>query len=85
MNLPTRAEIEAVAGQTRGMVRCTVFARKLGIHPRTVHRCFARGGLPGAREHGPRILEVPMRLLRLAEAYGLRQVELMAKTGRLGS
>jgi hypothetical protein len=65
------------------MMRSPQFARRLGVHPRTVRRCFARKGLPGAVEHGPRLLLIPVRLLRLAEAYGLRWVETEARAGRL--
>jgi hypothetical protein len=80
---PTRADVLAVAGKARGMVRSTVMAERLGVHARTIRRCFQRGGLPGAKEHGERILEIPAQLLRLAEAYGLRTVEAMAKAGKL--
>lgn len=80
---PSRAEVLAVAGKVNGTVRSTVMAERLGVHARTIRRCFQRGGLPGAKEHGERILEVPTRLLRLAEAYGLRRVEIMARNGQL--
>lgn len=80
---PTRADVFAVAGRASGMVRSTEFAAHLGVHPRTIRRCYERQGLPGAKEHGPRILKIPARLLRLAEAYGLRWVESEARAGRL--
>jgi len=78
---PSLREIDAIAGRRSGKVRSPVMARKLGVHPRTIRRCYLRGGLPGAREHGPRILEVPVHLVRLAEAYGLHGVEQLAKAG----
>ena len=56
-------------------------ARQLGIHPKTIRRQYLRGGLPGAKEHGPRILMVPISLVRLAKIYGLRGVEQMARVG----
>jgi transposase-like protein len=77
------ADIAAVGGSGEGEMRHTELAAKLGIHPRTLRRQFARGGLPGAVEHGERILMVPTRLLRLARAYGLRGVERMANAGLL--
>jgi hypothetical protein len=80
---PTRAELLAVAGKKGGYIRSTAFAEKMRVHPRTIRRCFARGGLPGAKEQGERILDIPTRLLRLAEAYGLRQVERMARAGQI--
>lgn len=76
-------DIAAVAGNTRGLVRASVFAQKVGVSPRTVRRMYARGALPGAREDGPRLLKVPAHLLRLAAAYGLRHVERMARAGKL--
>jgi hypothetical protein len=65
------------------MIRSTVFADKLGVHPRTIRRAFEKNLLPGAKEHGERILEIPARLLRLAEAYGFQWVKRQAKAGRL--
>lgn len=81
--LPRLDEITAVAGPRKRMMRHTAFARELGIHPRTERRAFNRGALPGAVEHGERILMVPAHLFRLACAYGLRGVERMAKAGLL--
>ena len=81
--LPDAAQIEAVAGQRTGDMRHTEFARRIGIAPRTLKRQWLRGGLPGAKQHTKNILVVPVRLLRLAEAYGLRQVERMAQAGLL--
>lgn len=83
--LPTPDDIHAVTGTRRGEMTSTAFAKALGIHPRTVRRLYARGGLPGAKEHGERILLVPTHLLRLATAYGLRQVERMARAGLLNA
>lgn len=80
---PPRLDVLMIAGKRSGSIRSPEFARRLGVHPRTIRRCFERGGLPGAKEHGQRILEIPLRLLRLAEAYGLRGVERMAKQGQL--
>jgi|GEM_PF-7080538 len=81
--LPPPEQIAAVLGQRGGEMRHTEFARRLGIHPRTLKRQWLRGGLPGAKQHSAKILVVPVRLLRLAEAYGLRQVERMAQAGLL--
>lgn len=83
VRLPSRDEVAAVAGASKGLMRSTAFAARLGVHGRTVRRCFERGGLPGAKEHGPRILLVPTRLVRVAETWGLKNLELMARTGRL--
>jgi hypothetical protein len=79
--LPSPHRIAEVGGPTCHDMRHTVMARRLGIHPKTIRRQFARGGLPGAKEHGPRILMVPTSLVRLAETYGLRGVERMARAG----
>jgi hypothetical protein len=81
--IPAPEQIAAVTGQRGGHMRHTEFARRLGIHPRTLKRQWLRGGLPGAKQHSVNILVVPIRLLRLAEAYGLRQVERMAQAGLL--
>lgn len=83
--LPTPAQIEAVSGRRAGWMLSPEFAKHLGVHPVTIRRQWARGGLPGCREDGPRLLRVPTRLLRLAHAYGLRGVERMAKAGLLAS
>lgn len=80
---PAPDELARVAGPARGEVSSTEFARRLKIHPRTVRRWFSAGGLPGAREHGPRTLRVPLRLLRLAQCYGLRRVVAWGKEGLL--
>lgn len=82
-DLPAVSELERVAGPAQGEMRHTAMAAKLGVHPRTLRRQFLRGGLPGAKEHGERILVVPTRLFRLAQAYGLRGVERMATSGLL--
>ena len=79
--LPSPTEIDAVCGKRSGMMRATAFAREMGVHPRTVRRQWARGGLPGCREDGPHLLKVPTHLLRLAHAYGLRGIERMARAG----
>lgn len=81
--IPFASEVERVAGPAAGDVRHTVLAKKLGVHPRTIRRQYLRGGLPGAKEHGARILVVPARLIRLAQAYGLRGIERMATAGLL--
>lgn len=81
--LPRTSDIDAIAGPRLRLMRSTEFARKLGISGRTVRRAYARGSLPGAVEHGPRLLMVPTHLLRLATAYGLRGVENMVKAGLL--
>lgn len=80
---PAPALIAAVMARRGGEIRHTEFARRLGIHPRTVKRLWLRGGLPGAKQHSERILVVPVHLLRLAETFGLRQVEVMAKAGTI--
>jgi len=79
--LPNPSEVARIAGSEKGEIRHTVLAARLGVHPRTIRRQFARGGLPGAKEHGQRILIVPASLVRLAHAYGLRGVERMAAAG----
>ena len=81
--LPSPSRIIAVGGATCHVMRHTAMARRLGIHPKTIRRQFARGCLPGTVEHGPRLLMVPMHLIRLAEKYGLRGVEQMARAGLL--
>jgi len=79
--LPTPQEIDLVMGRRGGEMRSARLAREIGVHPRTVRRQFERGGLPGAKEHGARILTIPMYLYRLITAYGMRGVERMAKAG----
>ena len=79
----TAAQIDAIGGQRTGEMRHTEFAHRLGISPRTVKRQWLRGGLPGAKQHSSHILMVPVRLLRIAQAYGLRQVERIASAGLL--
>jgi hypothetical protein len=79
----TPESIASIAGPTSGLMPSAVFARKLGIHPRTVRRLHARGALPGSVDHGARLLRVPAHLLRLAVVYGLRGVERMAAAGLL--
>ena len=66
-------------------MRHSAFAARLGIHPRTIRRQFQRGGLPGAVEHGERILLIPAHLVRLAETYGLRGVERLALAGLISA
>lgn len=80
---PSHKEVQLVIGRRSGEMRHTAMARELGVHPRTIRRQFCRGGLPGAKEHGERILVVPTHLFRLAQAYGLRSVERMARAGML--
>lgn len=82
---PSAEELQTVIGKRGGDMRSTDFARRLGIHPRTVRRMYARRELPGAREHGERILLVPAHLLRLALAYGLRHVGRLARLGQLAA
>jgi len=79
--LPTPAEIAAVAGNTTSEIRHTEFARRLGLSPRLVREQYKRGGLPGAKEHSAYILMVPTALLRLARTHGLRRVERMHRAG----
>jgi hypothetical protein len=79
----TPETVASIAGPTSGLMPSAVFARKLGIHPRTVRRLHARGALPGSVDHGARLLRVPAHLLRLAVVYGLRGVERMAAAGLL--
>lgn len=79
MPVPSLDEVELVMGKRRGTMRSTEMARRLQVHPRTIRRAYENGWLPGAKEHGPRILEVPVHLYRLAEAYGLRGLERMVK------
>lgn len=83
LSFPPRIEVLQVAGNRNGKIRHTDFARRLGVRPNLVRQVYKRGGLPGAIEHSAYILMVPQRLLRLAETYGLRRVEQMAKAGEL--
>ncbi|HWA07954.1 MAG TPA: hypothetical protein VG838_00660 [Opitutaceae bacterium] len=85
MPLPPKEQVLAVIGKRAGEMRHTEMARKLGIAPRHIRDQFKRGGLPGAKEHTAYILMVPTHLYRLAEAYGLRGVERMAKAGLLST
>jgi hypothetical protein len=78
---PSLQEINTVIGRRGGEMRHTEFARRLGLSSRQVRSCFMRGGLPGAKQHTANIIVVPVHLLRLAQAYGLRQVERMAQAG----
>lgn len=80
---PNPAQLEAILLRKGGNIKHSDFARRLGIHPRTVKRQWLRGGLPGAVQHSTHILMVPAHLLRVAQAYGLAQVERMAKAGLL--
>jgi hypothetical protein len=64
-------------------IRSTEMARLLGVHPRTIRRAYKRGALPGAKEHGPRILMIPHRLVIMACTYGLRVVEYRARAGMI--
>lgn len=80
---PTVAQLDAIIARKGGNIKHSDFARRLGIHPRTVKRQWLRGGLPGAVQHSTHILMVPAHLLRVAQAYGLAQVERMAKAGLL--
>jgi len=81
--MPTHADVTAVMTGSRGYIRSPEMARRLGVSTRTMRRAFARGELPGAVEHGQRILMVPRHLLRLAEAYGLRGLARIIKAGLL--
>lgn len=80
-DLPAPDQVAVVMGRQGGRIRHTVFARKLGLTPRQIRNAYKDGGLPGAIEQTERILEVPVHLVRLAEAYGLKQVVRMAKAG----
>ena len=79
--LPPAHQVQLVMGSGRGTLRAGEFAARLGVCGRTVRRMYERGELPGALEHGPKILVIPTALLRLAQAYGLRRVALMARAG----
>lgn len=81
--LPEPGQVRVVMGRQGGKIRHTVFARKLGLTTRQVRHAFNEGALPGAVAHSDRIIVVPVHLLRLAEAYGLKQVRRMAKAGLL--
>lgn len=81
--LPTREQVAAVLTQRNTKIRHTEMAQRLGVDTRLIRRAFIRGALPGAIEHSHNIIMVPLHLLRLAEAYGLRQVERMAQAGLL--
>lgn len=78
---PDAAQIQIVCGRRGGEIRSTKLAREIGVHPRTIRRAFERGELPGCKEHGERILMVPMHIYRLIMAYGLRGVGRMARVG----
>lgn len=79
--LPQQETVQEIAGHAKGRISHFVFARKLGIPPKIVRSQFKRGGLPGAVQHSSHWIMVPTSLLRLAEAYGLKQVERMAAAG----
>lgn len=79
--VPPTTEIEMVMGRKGHFLSPRQFAEKLGISSRTVRRAFNEGGLPGAKEHGPKTLRIPSATLRLAEAYGLQRVVRWAKAG----
>lgn len=68
-------------GRRGGEIRSPKFAARFGVCTRTIRKMYARGALPGAKEHGERILVIPAHLARVAEAYGLRGLERMAKAG----
>lgn len=80
-DLPSVEQIQIVCGRRGGFIKSTVLARKIGVSGRTIRRAFDRGDLPGAKEHGERILLVPEHVHRLIIAYGLRGVGRMAKAG----
>lgn len=81
--LPPAEQVRAFTACRSGKIKHAEMARRLGLRPEIVRQAYKRGGLPGAVEHSAYILMVPLHLLRLAEAYGLRQVERMAKAGLL--
>jgi hypothetical protein len=81
--LPTAEEIARVAGSSRSVLKHREFAKRLGAPTARVRAQFERGGLPGARRVSAGVVMVPRRLLRLAQAYGLPQVERMAGAGLL--
>ena len=82
--MPAQQQVDTVIGQKRNTtIKAPAFAAALGVHTRTVRRAFLKGSLPGAVEHGERILVIPSHLLRLAQAYGLRGLERLAKAGRI--
>lgn len=83
VTLPDPVQVQSVAGLGRGEIRHSKMAKALGVSTTMIRAQYRRGGLPGAKEHSANILVVPVRLLRLAEAYGLRGVERMAKAGML--
>lgn len=80
---PDAEQVRIVCGRRGGEIKSTKLAREIGVHPRTIRRAFERGELPGCKEHGPRILMVPMHIYRLIMAYGLRGVGRMAKAGQI--
>lgn len=80
---PSREDALRAMGQRGGEMRHTAVAKRLGVSTRILRASYRRGGLPGAKEHSPYILMIPVKLVRLAEAYGLSVVERMAKAGML--
>lgn len=82
---PDARQIAAVMGRRTGEISSTEVAKRIGVHPRTVRRAYKRGALPGAKEHGERILVIPMGVFRLIEAYGLHGVEKMAAAGLIAA
>lgn len=68
-------------GSRRGKIRHLDSARRLGVPALLVRAVVKRRGLPGALQHSCHWTMIPPHLLRLAEAYGLRRVEMMAKAG----
>lgn len=81
LRVPPADEIRMVMGRKGGALSPREFADRIGVSARTVRRAYADGGLPGAKEHGPKLLKIPASTLRLAEAYGLRQLVRMTKAG----
>lgn len=79
--MPSAQQVAEIGGRGDHKIRSSDFAQRLGIHSQRIRDLHARTPLPGAIEHGPRTLMIPLRYLRLAQSYGLRGLERLVQTG----
>lgn len=79
--MPSAQQIAEIGGRGDSKIRSSDFAHRLGIHTQRIRDLHERCPLPGAVEHGPRTLMIPLRHLRLAQSYGLRGLERLILTG----
>jgi hypothetical protein len=79
--MPSAQQVAEISGRGDTKIRSSEFAHRLGIHSQRIRDLHERCPLPGAIEHGPRTLMIPLRHLRLAHSYGLRGLERLIRTG----